>query len=122
MKKTFLVQIGLAFTLFYVGIYSLVSPDLWISFVPKFVENFGVSRELFLAFHSIGEITLAIWLLTGWKLRISGSLTALLMASIVIVSGWDSFMITFRDVGLFFAALFLAMPEKENSGQPLQNS
>lgn len=111
MKKIYLLQIGLAFVLLYAGIDSFRYPDDWIGFVPKAVNNYGLTRQSFLQIHAAAEILLGVWLLSNWKIRLVSFLVALDLAAIIIVNGLGRsvFLITFRDVGLLFAALYLSL-------------
>lgn len=112
MKK-YILNIGLAFTLAFAGIDSLMHPLDWIGFVPDWVNIFGVTRDIALLAHSFTEIILAILLLTGWKTGIVAWIIFLDMWAIILVNGFgrSSFLITFRDIGLLAVALYLALPE-----------
>ncbi|HEX5429475.1 MAG TPA: DoxX family membrane protein [Patescibacteria group bacterium] len=109
MKTKYLLQVGLAFTLLFAGIDSFVHINDWVGFVPAWVENFGVSRELALHLHGGGEIILGLLLLSNWKTRVFAALTALDFLAIIFLNGFGRgiFLETFRDVGLFFTALYL---------------
>jgi uncharacterized membrane protein YphA (DoxX/SURF4 family) len=113
MKKQYILKLGLAFTLLYAGIDSLVHMQDWIGFVPTWVSNFGISRALALHGHSFAEIILAILLLIGWKKRLVASIIALDILIIILVNGFDRsvFPVTFRDIGLLSIAVYLALEE-----------
>jgi len=95
----------------FAGIDSLIHTYNWIGFVPVWVGHFGVSRELALHIHSVVEILLGLWLLINWKTRVAAFLAALDLLAIIFANGFGAgiFLITFRDVGLFFTALYLAV-------------
>ena len=97
-----LLSLGLAFVFFYAGIASLLQPENWVGFVPTWLD---FDKFAFLKMYSIFEITLAIWLLVGWELKIAAGLTIFVLLGILIVSGLDE--ITFRDGGLLTSALAL---------------
>jgi len=111
IDKKYLLNIGLAFTLLYAGIMAFVNPLDWVGFVPSWVTNFGLSRELALHTHSVVEILLGVWLLSNWKVKWAGWASALDIAIILLATGFSSgiLLITFRDVGLLFMAAFLAV-------------
>ena len=109
--KKYLLNFGLAFTLFYAGIAAFMNPFDWIGFVPMWVEKFGTSRELALHMHSVAEILLGVWLLSNWKVQWAGLVVALDILVILLVNGFSGgvLLITFRDVGLLFTAIYLAL-------------
>lgn len=117
MKKLYLLQLGLAFVLVYAAIDAFAHPADWIGFVPKWVTEYGITRQMALQAHSILEIILGVWLLSSWKVRVAAVLTALDMLLIIFADGFSRaiFLITFRDVGLFFAAVYLALTVKKYS-------
>ena len=113
MKLKYLLQLGLAFTLIFAGVDSLRNTADWVGFVPVWIEHFRISRELLLHVHAVTEIILGLWLISGWQLRLAAAITALDILGIILANGLSRtiFLITFRDVGLFFMALYLAWPE-----------
>lgn len=113
MKKQYVLRVGLAFTLLYAGIDSLLSPSDWIGFVPVWVQSLHITRLFALQSHSVVEIVLAVLLLTGWQKRAVASLVFLDILAIIMVNGFGPsvFQVTFRDVGLLAIALYLALPE-----------
>jgi uncharacterized membrane protein YphA (DoxX/SURF4 family) len=110
-NNNFLLRLALAFTLLFAGIDSFVHTSDWIWFVPTWLENFGISQQLALHGHAVMEIILGILLLTGWKTRWVAAVVAADMVAIIFANGLsrELFLITFRDVGLFFVALHLAL-------------
>jgi len=106
-----LLQIGLAATLAYAGIGSLLQPAFWIGYLPTFLGNI-IAPNVLIALLGIYELLLAVWLLSGHWLKWAGLLCALTFSGIILVN-LQSFIITFRDIGLLFAALALIfMPDK----------
>lgn len=114
MDKKILLRVGLAFTLLFAGIDSFLNTKDWLWFVPTWVEKFGITTELALHAHAAVEIILGLLLLSGWKLRWAAAIVAMDMLVIIFANGWSRalFLTTFRDVGLFFTAVYLAV-EKE---------
>lgn len=110
-NKKYLLNIGLAFTLLYAGIDQILHPLDWVGFLPKWMPTFGQTLTQALLPHSILCIVLGLALLTNYKVRWVAAATTLFLASITFANGVgrDFFLITFRDVGLLFMAIYLAV-------------
>lgn len=101
-----LLRLGLAFIFGFAAIDSLFNPNDWVGYLPKVATNF-IQSDLLLKLLSVYELVLATWLLVGKQVRFAAMLSALTLAGIA-VSNINLFIISFRDVGLVFAALALA--------------
>lgn len=101
-----LLRIGLAGTLLYAGISSLVTPDDWLGYLPGLVTDI-VDGEVFLNLFAVYQLALATWLLSGYYLHLAALACAATMGGIFL-GNLSLIEITFRDAGLFFAALTLA--------------
>ena len=114
MKYTasFFLRIGLAFVFIYVAISAFLDPQAWIGYIPDFVGS-NVTKGYFLFAHDIFELWLGLWLLSGKKTFWSAIVSALLLAGIILTN-LGSMIIVFRDVGLFFAAVSLAVLSKRD--------
>lgn len=100
-----LLRVGLAFVFLYAGIASLQQPLAWEGYVPHFISSvLGITTGLRVI--AIGEIVLGMWLLVGKFAKYAAALSALMFAGIILVN-LNELLITFRDVGLLFAALAL---------------
>lgn len=99
------LQIGLTFVFLYAAASAFISPDNWIGFLPGFTDPF-ISRSILLKLFSTFEIVLALWLLSSWKLLYSSLIAALMLAGITVFN-LGILDVTFRDIGLVFAALSL---------------
>ncbi len=104
---SWLLRIGLAFVFLYAAIASFVRPDDWIGFLPGFATTI-VDPKLLLDLFSIAQIVLAVWLLTGWWLRYAALFAAAMLAGIILANP-TQLLLTFRDIGLLFAAVALAI-------------
>jgi uncharacterized membrane protein YphA (DoxX/SURF4 family) len=104
-KTSWLLRLGLAFVFGYVAIASLVHPNDWVGYLPQQLKTIIPALTLLKLF-SIYEILLALWLLSGKFVKIAALVTAMTLAGIVVTNP-SQFAITFRDVGLIFAALAL---------------
>ena len=108
-----LLRAGLAFVFIYVSIAAFITPDNWVGFLPQMVTK-HYSATTLLDIFGVFQLALAAWLLSGIYVKYAAWLTVLVLGGI-IVSTPSQFLITFRDVGLLFAALALSfMPEPKN--------
>jgi uncharacterized membrane protein YphA (DoxX/SURF4 family) len=104
------LRIGLATVFVYAAVSSTVSPGDWVGYLPGILTA-AIPAELLLKFFSVYEVILAVWLLSGVHVRYAGLLAAVTLAGIVL-SNITLFAISFRDIGLMFAALALAFSEE----------
>jgi uncharacterized membrane protein len=120
MNKRYLLNFGLAFVLIYAGIDQLLHPVDWVGYLPSWLPTFSFSKEQILMGHSVVDIILGLALLFKIYTRLAAGLVALVFLGIIVANGFgrDIFLITFRDVGLFFTALYLAW-DKEDDGLKL---
>jgi len=102
---SFILRIALAFVFLYAAFSSFASPNDWIGYMPRFMRGI-VPDQLLLAGFSFFEIALSGWLLSGLYVRYAALLAAAMLAGIVALNP-ALLSITFRDIGLFIAALAL---------------
>lgn len=105
----FVFRAGLAFVFIYAGVSTLLSPADWIGFVPSWVENFGVERELVLRLHAYADLALGLWLLSGVWGALAGFVAFVWLVGITVIGGTPLLLITFRDIGLAIMALGYAL-------------
>ncbi len=105
-----LLSIGLAGTYFYAGISALQHPDDWIGFLPELVRANPLAGTMLMGF-SIFQIGLAAWLISGIRTSFAASISVLLLVAIMVTNP-DALTITFRDGGLVFASIALAVLAK----------
>ncbi len=105
------LRLGLAFTLLYAAWSSFQNPLSWIGFLPSGVISlipFQVTVQELLMALSIFQVGLAGLLLLGKQLvPASLAVSALLLG--IIWFNLGAMDILFRDIGLFFAAIALAL-------------
>lgn len=101
-----LLRIGLAIMFLYAAISSFLQPSEWLGYLPGFVAAM-FDGELILKLFSVVEIALATWLLSGVYTRYAALFAAVMLIGITI-SNFSLLAISFRDIGLAFAALALA--------------
>ncbi|HXH26414.1 MAG TPA: MauE/DoxX family redox-associated membrane protein [Candidatus Acidoferrum sp.] len=104
-----LLRFGLAFVFTYAAVDSFIHPDDWVGYLPHFMTIF-IPAETMLNVISAYELALAGWLLIGKYTRYAAILSALTLAGI-LAANLGILGVTFRDVGLVFAALALVFVE-----------
>lgn len=103
----FLLRISLAFVFIYVAIAAFITPFNWIGFIPSFITN-KITRAFALQFHSLFNIILGMWLLSGWKTFYAAIVSCVALFGIIVFN-LGAFDIIFRDVAILFAAVALAV-------------
>jgi hypothetical protein len=113
MKKIYVLNLGLAFVLIYAGIDQLLHPLDWIGYIPSWAL-LGQTPENSLKVHAVLALLLALWYLTNIKRRWAGWVGTLFFASIILANGFSRavFVVTFRDVALVTASLYLAIADE----------
>lgn len=102
-----LLRFAVAVPLLYAGIAGIITPDLWLGYFPSFVTAL-VDQHLVLTVWSVVEIGIGIWILSGWRIRWPAAFSALMFFLIVAFNS-SQMIDLFRDIGLGFAALALAV-------------
>jgi len=106
-KVGILLRTGIAFSLIYPAIASLIEPSSWIGFAPEWINIF-LSKELFLILFSIFEIVIAL-LILFLKRPFYPSVIATITLFGIVIFNIGAMDIVFRDVSIGLAALALAM-------------
>lgn len=105
------LRLGLAFTLLYAAWSAFQNPLNWIGFLPSGIISLlpfqATPQEVLIAF-SIAQAGLAVLLLLGKQLVFASLAVSALLLSIIWFN-LGALDILFRDIGLFFAALALAL-------------
>jgi hypothetical protein len=109
---SFFLRIGLAFVFIYVAVSAFFYPEIWIGFLPNFLGN-SVTKGYFLLAHDVFGVGLGLWLLSGKKTFYAAVVSSVMLAAIVLTN-LGSLLIVFRDIGLFFAAVALAVLSKRS--------
>ncbi len=109
-----LLRVGLAFVFLYAAMAAFITPDNWVGYLPHFLTSHFSAHTLLDGF-SVFQVILAGWLLSGIYVRYAALVCAAMLIGIVITSP-SQFLITFRDVGLIFMALALAvLPDNDKT-------
>lgn len=105
-----LLRFGLAVVFLYASVSSFKNPQDWVGYLPHFAKE-QVSASTLLHIFSVYEMILALWLLSSKYVKYAAALAAATLAGIVLFN-FSLFAISFRDVGLIFAALALFFAKK----------
>lgn len=106
-RAEYLLRTGVAFALLYPAVSALVSPDLWIGYIPSFLRGLAPDIILLHAF-GLSEAILAFWILFCKRIHIPALVTSALLVTIVIIHR-DDFVVLFRDLSLALASGALAL-------------
>jgi uncharacterized membrane protein YphA (DoxX/SURF4 family) len=103
-----LLRVGLAFAFIYPPYAALSDPVSWAAYFPPFVHALPMSTLVLL--HAFGalEVAIALWLLSGWRIRVPAALAALMLLGIVAFN-WAQLDVLFRDLSLAAVALALVL-------------
>jgi uncharacterized membrane protein YphA (DoxX/SURF4 family) len=102
-----LLRLGLAVVFLYAALSSLTNPNDWVGYLPAFVKDI-LPATVVLGVFSIIELLLVAWLLSGVYVRFAALICAGMLLGIII-SNFSLLAISFRDIGLVFAALALSV-------------
>ena len=101
------LRIGIAAVFLYAAVAALFDPASWIGFFPRILRDFFPERVL-LAAHSFGEIILALWLLSDFRVFYAALVAAIALGTIIL-GNITLIDIVFRDIAILFAAIALAL-------------
>ena len=115
MQNTFRVlRIGLAFALLYPPFAALGDPVSWAAYFPAFIRDLPIDTTLLLHAFGVFEVVLALWILSGWRIRVPATLSAILLLGIVAFNPAD-FEVLFRDLSIAAIAIALALLPQNNN-------
>lgn len=97
-----ILRLGLVAVFAYAALDAFKDPNAWVSYVPAFSNKF-IAAKTALDLISVTQLVLVLWLLWGKYLRYA-SLVAIAFLAGLLVFNLDTFLITFRDLGLIAAA------------------
>lgn len=100
------LRAGAAFAFLYPPFAALGDPVSWAGYFPPFVRALPVDTTFLLHGFGVIEIILALWILSGWKIRFPSTVATLLLLAIILFNT-PQFDVLFRD--LVVAALTLAL-------------
>jgi uncharacterized membrane protein YphA (DoxX/SURF4 family) len=109
---SWILRISLCFAFVYPAVSAIFSPASWIGYFPPFLLGHVPDPILLHSFGAL-EIALALWLLSGYKIRIPAMLMALMLLGIVMFN-LSQFEIVFRDLSIAGMAVALAVMESSS--------
>jgi uncharacterized membrane protein YphA (DoxX/SURF4 family) len=102
------LRLGVAFSFLYPPYAAISDPSSWIGYFPQFVRDLPIDTTLLLHAFGAVEVVIALWLISGWRVRYPALVAALLLIAIVAFS-WNQLDVLFRDLTIAAAALALAL-------------
>ena len=116
------LRIGLAFAFLYPPYAALSDPISWQAYFPAFVHALPLSPIVLLHSFGVLEVVIALWLLSGWRIRLPASLAAVMLLGIVVFN-WPQLDVLFRDLSIVAIALALALwPATQNRARMATDS
>ena len=103
-----ILRVGAALALLYPPFAALSDPISWAAYFPAFIRALPVETTLLLHAFGLVEAVLAVWLLSGWRIRIPAALATVLLVAIVVFNP-AQFEILFRDLSIAAITLALAL-------------
>ncbi len=104
---SFLLRIAIAVPFLYAAISATLQPENWMGYFPVWLQAIIPGTILLVGF-SLYQVTLSIWLFSGKKMLYPSLLSVLTLLAIT-TANITLLDIVFRDVGLLFAAIALAV-------------
>jgi uncharacterized membrane protein len=106
MKKVkWIPIIGLSFVFIYFGIDKFVHPQLWMSWIPPFMDGLlGISKANWNSIIAVSEIIMSVVLLMPKTRRLGALLMSLHLIAIVFMTFPSD--IAIRDIGLLSIAAY----------------
>lgn len=116
-----MLRIGAAFAFLYPSIVAVFDPVSWLGYFPHFI--FALPIDSFVLLHGFGiiEIVLALWMLSGWRIRIPALLMTVMLFAIVAFN-LAQIDIVFRDLSIAALTLALALWPKATFPPPLNKN
>lgn len=101
-----LLRIGSAIAFLYPPIAAISDPVSWEGYFPHFVRALPVDTLVLLHGFGLIEAVLAVWILSGWKIRMPAALASLILLAILIFDFAD-IAVLFRDASILCMTLAL---------------
>jgi uncharacterized membrane protein YphA (DoxX/SURF4 family) len=104
-----ILKLGLGATFVLTGLLILKDENKWVHMLPGwFTKRIGSARS-FMVGTAWFDLILGAWIVSGYFTGIAASLAALHLFGVLVVSGKHEFHEVYRDIGLLFMAVALAV-------------
>lgn len=104
-----ILQAGLGITFVLTGILILKDDDKWAHMVPDWFAKYVPSVRSFMIGTALFDLAVGIWLFSGYFTGLAASVAAIHLLGVLIATGRHTFHETYRDIGLLFMAVALAV-------------
>ena len=102
------LRAGLAFAFLYPPYAALSDPTSWQAYFPAFVHALPLPTIVLLHAFGVFEVVIALWLLSGWRVRTPAALAALMLLGIVAFN-LSQLDVLFRDLSIATIAVALVL-------------
>ncbi len=109
MLSIVIVRMGLGIVFLISGLLILKSDDKWTHMLPEWIAKYQNLSRLLMISTGWGDLALGLWLVSGYFTGTAAVLAAIHLVTVLIASGRKEFHSVYRDIGLLFAALALAV-------------
>lgn len=113
-----ILRIGLAFAFLYPPYAALSDPISWQAYFPAFVHAIPIEPLTLLHAFGVVEVALALWLLSGWRIRVPAALAGVMLVGIVAFNG-PQLDVLFRDLSIAAMAIALVLWPTPTSDNPI---
>jgi len=98
-----ILRIGISLVFLWFGLNQIFDSESWTSYVPQFMDKFGIPPEIVILLNGILETAFGLLLLFGIFTRVASLILAIHLFFITLTLGYNE--IAVRDLGLTFATL-----------------
>jgi uncharacterized membrane protein YphA (DoxX/SURF4 family) len=102
------LRVGTAFAFLYPPIKAITDPISWIGYFPSFIQRLPIPSMVLLHGFGLVEVVIAVWILSGWKIRIPAAVATLMLLAIVVFNA-SQMDVVFRDLSIACMTLALAL-------------
>ncbi len=104
-----ILRIGLGITFLLSGFLILKDDDKWTHMLPGWFSKYLPSAKSFMIVTAVSDLIIGAWLLSGYFTGIAALLASLHLLGVLVVSGKNEFHEVYRDIGLLFGCVALAV-------------
>ena len=102
------LRIGAAFAFLYPPVAAVFDPVSWFGYFPHFIRALPIDSLVLLHSFGIIEVVLALWMLSGWRIRIPALLMTVMLL-VIVAFNLAQIDIVFRDLSIVALTLALAL-------------